>query len=433
MNINSHISGINRRQMPFESIVSKLIYVAFVNRFKLSELCALFAQRKSNRASYELYDGRFLFGGIKSVYQSMGFNESNEISIYSRFDEYKHTWFSKRLRICPICLELGYHSYWYQLNDFEVCPIHGCRIEEGCHSCGNTLPEYSINRKLFDDPYYCCICHKPISGVVPYLQLFNEFRAHADELQRLFSIYDCWAKYNIPYQGKGKFNFRAELGRYFNPVPNSVSVSASLIVVTWKIQMIMPPRYVPKYRLSDRLQRWSKVLRVVIRRLEYWIFGSVDSIRVNAIMSKMRDIPNPFYLSGWDSLELAFAIFRVSYGNDRFTRSHTTLNECFIRELPKIGISTVDGRLPRIALMNALLGIFSGLYHSLRTLQNADDLQNGQSLNLYDIDLVVYSDNIGSNGEAIGTVIIENIEGLPLKWSADIRKFHERRHATIKL
>lgn len=440
---NIRIAGSNIKQLPFESIISKLMYLSFVNNFQFGELYRLLTGKKSNRSAYDLFDCRLHSCGFGfSNLTGLNFNADNELLTYFNFGPYKHSWFSPFFRICPLCLENGYHSYWYQLHDLYHCPIHGSRIEEVCHSCGNTLPMYSLNRNLFDKPYFCMFCNKPLSGAAPDYKSLSDLRSHGDEIQRRFRVYEVWAhktnkdglagkcipdSYVNSYWSRGKFNLKVELGRFVNPVPNSIGISTSLTVITWRIQMIMPPIYVPKYRLTARLQSWSIVLRAAIRRLEYWIFGSIDSLRSKIIMSWMQNDNCGLDMTKWNLIELTYAIFRTNFGNDRFCRSTYSVNNCFLRELPRIGFSTLEGRLPRIAIMSALLGIFSGLYRTLVVLQRLDKLNNTHSIPFVDNDLVMYSDHIEETGYATGVVILPKIDNFPLKWSASIRDFYAQK------
>src|SRR5258708_4126267 len=44
--------------------------------------------------------------------------------------------FHGRLRYCPICMECGYHSVWYQFRGLGICLLHGVRLISDCFHCG---------------------------------------------------------------------------------------------------------------------------------------------------------------------------------------------------------------------------------------------------------------------------------------------------------
>lgn len=60
------------------------------------------------------------------------------------------------LRYCPVCIELGYHSVFFQMFLFSSCPIHNVNLFDKCYKC-NFQISYDLNDKQ-KTAYSCCNC-----------------------------------------------------------------------------------------------------------------------------------------------------------------------------------------------------------------------------------------------------------------------------------
>jgi len=89
-----------------------------------------------------------------------------------------------RLRGCPRCYLLGFHSPLFQLSILERCPIHGDPLVEGCPRCAYPEP-YAVTDRWPRDGYRCPVCRRAIlklgseeqlSGVLPLLPRLSNWR-----------------------------------------------------------------------------------------------------------------------------------------------------------------------------------------------------------------------------------------------------------------
>lgn len=64
---------------------------------------------------------------------------------------------SKTLRYCPRCLELGFHSMFYQHHAVRDCPYHGIRLQNKCISCAR--PWEPLIKHIVEQPFCCPKCH----------------------------------------------------------------------------------------------------------------------------------------------------------------------------------------------------------------------------------------------------------------------------------
>lgn len=62
---------------------------------------------------------------------------------------------AKKLRYCPLCISIGYHSVVHQIRSLEVCPIHDVKLIDKCLHCKKDIPYDLHNSKHF---YGCSFC-----------------------------------------------------------------------------------------------------------------------------------------------------------------------------------------------------------------------------------------------------------------------------------
>lgn len=73
---------------------------------------------------------------------------------------------SRRLRRCPRCISLGYHSVVHQAIAFARCPAHDDWLEERCCTCGRESP-YRLDARVLGAPFRCTHCRQPYGRRVP--------------------------------------------------------------------------------------------------------------------------------------------------------------------------------------------------------------------------------------------------------------------------
>lgn len=97
-----------------------------------------------------------------------------------------------QLRYCPLCMQSGFHSVWFQLAALQVCPLHGCRIDDTCMACGAPIGPYRWTREMFERAGYCSHCHRPFVGAPFRLADHDEFYQHRDSVERAFAAFQDW-------------------------------------------------------------------------------------------------------------------------------------------------------------------------------------------------------------------------------------------------
>ncbi|WP_426458636.1 hypothetical protein [Ralstonia pseudosolanacearum] len=98
------------------------------------------------------------------------------------------------LRYCPICMQGGFHAIWFQLTALQICPLHGCSLEDACTVCGTPLGPYHLAPPLFNQPGCCHLCAQPFVGA-PFLQHDQlDFYLQRDAIERVFSPFHDWLR-----------------------------------------------------------------------------------------------------------------------------------------------------------------------------------------------------------------------------------------------
>ena len=65
-----------------------------------------------------------------------------------------------RLRYCPECLALGYHTPAQQLTGLALCPVHRCALTDRCTWCGRETGPYALVSRSFARPLRCAHCNE---------------------------------------------------------------------------------------------------------------------------------------------------------------------------------------------------------------------------------------------------------------------------------
>ncbi|XYI38349.1 TniQ protein [Cupriavidus necator] len=198
--------------------------------------------------------------------------------------------FSPMLRICPLCLESGYHSFWFQCVALPLCPVHSVPLTSRCQSCGCELPSV-INACNTSNPYFCKICLSSISGGEFFPLMHREFRDHEAELHRRFENLMAWAnRLHLAHADVGSDN--ATISSYWerrealayglcarlSPVlpPNLAHSMHYVTILSWCLRrdgtLIFQSR-----RRKDERRYVDLVYRATLRRLAKWLLLQMTS------------------------------------------------------------------------------------------------------------------------------------------------------------
>jgi hypothetical protein len=183
---SNHWSGTDLFPLPHESAASALWRFAWRNALDASQLKRL----SSDTNGYPFIINTERFSRV-STWLVPGIEEI-DFSAYSRRDA--NLWQDPHFRYCPLCLEHGYHSFWFQCPLLDCCPIHALALSTRCHACDAELAQYPSSRALMEKAYYCAHCHAPICGAPPTLMAHLEFRERAQELTCAFQPLLTWWK-----------------------------------------------------------------------------------------------------------------------------------------------------------------------------------------------------------------------------------------------
>ena len=97
-----------------------------------------------------------------------------------------------QLRYCPLCMQGGFHAIWFQLAALQICPLHGCSLEETCTVCATPLGPYQLVASHFHQPGSCDVCGQPFAGA-PFRQCDQlDFYSQRDAVERAFAPFFDW-------------------------------------------------------------------------------------------------------------------------------------------------------------------------------------------------------------------------------------------------
>jgi hypothetical protein len=153
--LSPNLGYLFRRQWldPCESVVSILWKFARMNRLPGHMVVSHVARQKVD--PYEGFAATAAELDVRMTATSLGLPHK-AIRLAMVRPELRRGWCS-HLRFCPRCMSRGYHSVVHQFESVPYCPVHGCRMENVCRSCG-AIGEYLIKASVLDAPFKCPNC-----------------------------------------------------------------------------------------------------------------------------------------------------------------------------------------------------------------------------------------------------------------------------------
>jgi hypothetical protein len=425
--------GEDLHSLPLESKIGALLRFAWMNGLK--------AKKVSDLLRYDLISrlGVHEHADDKTILKIFRKNTRFDIDDYEEkyaIDALDDYWFCKELRICAVCMEGGYHSFWHQLIPLKVCPIHGCGLTNACQTCGKPLARYGINKDLFDRPYFCCCCNQPFTGVQPFLGNHLEFRESARNIERCFSAYVSWIKQlpesrhvlqQLGVQSREKIN---ELGQWCRP--------ADLLFSLWHIHHPFPvdfphPPYKEVTLLKWRIRKhpnWStesrganenkdilrlanSVYRTTLRQLQAWL------MKLNRGVGWTIAIAPDFHKDGLidlqkgDIRELAYMLLRFQMETAERWGLYTNVRNAELEWPLQARELIPEIRTTRLGWRAFFLGVYAGLLHTL------ERAKSNRHLSLYSIrmraeGLVMECSTMCDSLTLCGAVAFPTISGMPM-------------------
>lgn len=438
MNLNVRLehglAGLKRPLLPYESAFSKLLFISSKNSLSTKEVYKLVCSNKAKLLSCGFLNLSIWIDKNK-IYKNFGLNfpTTAEFSFLGKMQDFCPALLSDRLRICPICFDDGYHSYLFQFHDMKICPLHGCRIDNLCQSCGKELAWYGLYPQLFDLAYTCAFCGGMLSGAPFLVDADNSFTSHALEIDRSLEPFQSIVS-RLPNSDRDMYRIvdvRPSHSLWCRPRFIQADVSRTLLglagyqnhqssssieVLRWGIHMKTINNDVKNTENVSLLRQFNSVWRLLLRRLERWIFGISSENQIYNLMSRVSKIEEFVFFKDFEILQLAYGLFRIQFGNDVYFRPNQSIISPSLRRVPEIGFTDLwEERLPRAALMYGLLGAFSGLYLMLLNRSHHSKYLDLRRLTVVDADFVAMSYSISSSGFCGGVVAFPKIHGLPIR------------------
>lgn len=354
-----------------------------------------------------------------------------ELLLLSKLDGFQSIWLSNKFRFCPICLENGYHSYWFQMNSVIKCPVHGCLLSLICHSCGASSPQYCFGQGLFSRSYMCPVCERPICGADPLVQFLRGMREHDLQIRSAFLSLEHWIR-SLSRQNILDYCFRFDrLGWHdwcdFSSIQSVLAYRACRLpteyqraprndvrLLSWKIRMNSKQSGYKKKRKNYFETRFMDgVLRCVMRRLEFWVFGERSFQRLMIASEKKRLLFWPLNPKEWIAKELAYFVFVDAFSNGDWPDLEYGLSGvefCFsdfnvLREW--------EGRVSRVTFRNFLYAAYAGLYLKVRAAQRSN-INSWAGLRKFNVlDILISKSKVSEDGLSSGFFVFPEIEGFP--------------------
>lgn len=416
------LTGATQPPLAYESLWLSLSRLGWLNALKHSRLKALCC-RSPYPKEKDLLKTSWVHSEQLAALVGWQLPMAGEEGIERYLGSRTNFWFSTRLRICPLCLEQGYHSVWHQLSSLPACPLDGCQLTEQCQSCGAPLPDYRFSRSLFDRPFYCNTCGKPIAGA-PLDPRLLDFRTHPQGLSAL-APFNEWLRLvgqhfplaGVPYPSCGELTrwcrpeaLVAAFVQHTTPLPATCSPAlyANVCVFRWRVRMKFSPW--PKPGAVD-FSSLTKVLRSVLRRIVLWILQTRPETDLS--VEQAPPLAEDVAVRGAPPEVLAYHLFCLIFCDTckRPEGRESDLWTFSLRKLPDLNVTYWDHRMPRLGFRALLFGFYAGLYHLVKRAQGVGTINLRR---LREVDLVAYSWDIDRTGLASGCVVFPKIHGLPV-------------------
>lgn len=185
-------SGLDLEPLPYESSLSVLWRLGWRNAIGATQIAQICRDKSVFNPNVSFYTSNWIDSEYFADQTGWHLPQREEQSMTDVFDGMVDAWFSYTLRICPICVQDGYHSVWFQFHPLVRCPMHCCELLNSCQYCGAKLGSFFPSKNLLRRSYHCNFCSNPISGAPLLLQDHLKFREHRIELERAFQPMTQW-------------------------------------------------------------------------------------------------------------------------------------------------------------------------------------------------------------------------------------------------
>lgn len=421
-------AGESYRPLPYESTLSVLLWFAWRNALSLAQLKKLCSKKNLSSKKLSFLDIAWIDSGHLCNATALQLPLQHELDALSQLVPSSELWMRpSHLHYCPICLEDGYHSFWFQFELLHQCPIHHCKLQNVCQCCGGKTPEYRMGSDLFQRPYFCSLCGGPLSGAVPRLGNHRNARENARIYLEAFADLTVWAN----KRGVGRdivaacrlepFSFirwhawcrpqemlrsAACIG---NPIPYICTAPRydEFTVIRWRVRWFEndQPDYESPRRVWERRTRTSNpVYLATLRLLERWIGGRYPTVEEKYV----RCISEHGYFSEIPELA-ALALLRRAM--EPFTGWDS--REASLADEPNVFMLYKNGRSPRLAWRAFFLGAYAVLLWVVRR-GRVEQAKKEVSLIAKLAQMVPWSMEV-KDGYVSGAVFFPKLDPVPLR------------------
>jgi len=426
--------GLDLVPLPYESLYSALSRLAWRNVTRFTEIYTLLMGYRMSGRKVSMNGKLWNEPGI--IPRSFNWHiDGIGLQLISAFGGAEELFLAKRLRICPICFEHGYHSPFHQLLILRSCPIHDCMLTENCLSCGHELPLFMLSKESIDRPYICNKCNGWFCGVEVTVSNNIEIRMHTEQIVRSFAILKEWLDIAVIVYPRllrkamltdRKLNLKncanqgIELSDFCQgilPCPiYSREYPTVLTILSWKIRRALFATYKPY--ANERIWYAKMYVPVYISTftlIENWLLEILNDRESRMTLSGLTSqIP----VHGWHFAHLAYLLCRSHFERHIELRLRTPFDfdpyGCKIRR-DSNQVFGIAGRQLRIYWRAMFFGYYSSVYHRLVDFVHKNPNSKAIKFDFTDFFEASYSDNFMSNhGDITGYVAFREVPGMPL-------------------
>jgi len=360
-----------------------------------------------------------------------------EVRALQILSKVENVFFSKNLRICPLCLECGYHSFWHQLKDLIWCPLHNCGMLRDCVSCGAPLGVYGFTKASMQWRYRCEQCGESMCGADVTLEKHMDFRDSVQNIESVFGpLSDYLERSAVQIEVLRKIGAsHLQLKRYeawcvperfyrtiaFSNIPLRPiclgRAPEALTSISWCITMREGWGTLSENGRKISLMRRRRAGGAYISTvhlLRKWLLASLSGdspLRQKKIDRSKQQID----VRDWSDELLAYHLMRCVF--------EPTYRESISEQFSVKGLqqrffadpqfNTVDGREPRQAWRSLFLGLFAILFWMIRRSRKSGVLTL-DNLRASVLDMVPMCESSNMENQLRGTVFFPTIPNLPL-------------------
>jgi hypothetical protein len=381
----NRVAGSALVPLPYESSMSALWRFGWRNSLKSAQLKGLCSDNLSYPAADCVRSGAWVNTEKLRAISGWTVPTAEEVRFARALRNDHGAWINTGLRYCPLCLELGYHSFLHQLAGISSCPLHGVPLAHRCHSCGAGLPLYRHAPVLYDRPYRC-VCGQPISGVAPDLVLDDMLRAQRGALEEAFGpVMRWWEESAVLRAQAARFSstmtppgehlrqwcdvpaFIRSLTLLRAPPPDCFDAPAvsAITVLRWRVciatDIPAPAWPQPRRSWQERVRIPAAVYRCVLRGLQRWVCRHEQWSEAQLFAALLAQSER---VRDFRPRLLALLCLRRQFEERMWEGGPWDPNPHVgqLRDAPEIDLNLYQGRTIRVAWRAAFLALYASWY-----------------------------------------------------------------------